>query len=271
MTTFFKGLWIVVLFIVLTVLTQIGGVLYLLHRGLAWRLKLSHFYKRLALFSGLYLAVCLFLIPLIAPQFGRVHLPVFDGSKMALQPANLLLCLANRHYVRPELKTISTKVAEQMAEQYPGLQLVYLDANFPFWNGFPLLPHRSHDDGEKLDLTFVYRYSNGDFLSKGPSFLGYGYCEAAKPEESNQVDICTKRGYWQYGLTERLAFGKKRNLSIDEKATIALIKAFAQEKGIGKIFIEPHLKQRWGLQNNSKIRFHGCPAVRHDDHIHLQL
>ncbi|MFT5619364.1 MAG: hypothetical protein ACI85I_002607, partial [Arenicella sp.] len=39
----------------------------------------------------------------------------------------------------------------------------------------------------------------------------------------------------------------------------------------GKVFIEPHLKTRLGLENYSKIRFHGCQAVRHDDHIHVQL
>ena len=37
-----------------------------------------------------------------------------------------------------------------------------------------------------------------------------------------------------------------------------------------KIFIEPHLKQRLGIKNQ-KVRFHGCGAVRHDDHIHLQI
>ena len=40
---------------------------------------------------------------------------------------------------------------------------------------------------------------------------------------------------------------------------------------IKKIFIEPHLKQRLGLQKENKIRFHGCGAVRYDDHKHVQL
>ena len=44
-----------------------------------------------------------------------------------------------------------------------------------------------------------------------------------------------------------------------------------QNKAIKKIFIEPHLKTRWGLKNYQKIRYHGCHAVRHDDHIHVQL
>ncbi len=33
---------------------------------------------------------------------------------------------------------------------------------------------------------------------------------------------------------------------------------------------KPHLKTRLKL-SSAKIRFHGCQAVRHDDHIHVQL
>lgn len=40
---------------------------------------------------------------------------------------------------------------------------------------------------------------------------------------------------------------------------------------VRKIFLEPHLKTRLKLSKYSKIRFHGCHSVRHDDHIHLQL
>ena len=39
---------------------------------------------------------------------------------------------------------------------------------------------------------------------------------------------------------------------------------------IGKDFIEPHLAKRLGA-TTSKIRFQGCKAARHDDHIHVQL
>ena len=56
----------------------------------------------------------------------------------------------------------------------------------------------------------------------------------------------------------------------DEERTKALVLLFAANQSIGKIFIEPHLKQRLHLTSN-KIRFHGCRAVRHDDHLHVQL
>ena len=37
-----------------------------------------------------------------------------------------------------------------------------------------------------------------------------------------------------------------------------------------KVFIEPHLRRRLGVES-SKLRFQGCRAARHDDHIHMQL
>jgi hypothetical protein len=36
------------------------------------------------------------------------------------------------------------------------------------------------------------------------------------------------------------------------------------------MIVQPHLKSRLKLKS-TKIRFHGCKAVRHDDHIHIQL
>ncbi|NNE79114.1 MAG: hypothetical protein HKN18_02480 [Silicimonas sp.] len=38
----------------------------------------------------------------------------------------------------------------------------------------------------------------------------------------------------------------------------------------GKIFLEPHLADRLGVAGD-KVRFQGCRAARHDDHIHIQL
>jgi murein endopeptidase len=64
---------------------------------------------------------------------------------------------------------------------------------------------------------------------------------------------------------------QNKNYIFDAKATKELILAFSKNPNIKKIFIEPHLKQRLGLQKEKKIRFHGCGAVRHDDHIHVQL
>ncbi len=40
--------------------------------------------------------------------------------------------------------------------------------------------------------------------------------------------------------------------------------------GVEKIFVEPHLAERLGVQADT-IRFQGCRAARHDDHIHMQV
>ena len=55
-----------------------------------------------------------------------------------------------------------------------------------------------------------------------------------------------------------------------KKGTKKLINSILKNQSLGKLFIEPHLKSRMSL-NDTRIRYHGCRAVRHDDHIHIQL
>ena len=77
--------------------------------------------------------------------------------------------------------------------------------------------------------------------------------------------------FWQYNLLQRIVPQKnKHRFEFDRKRTKRLVNLFAEQEEIGMIFIEPHLKARLGLSTN-KIRFHGCQAVRHDDHMHVQL
>jgi hypothetical protein len=37
------------------------------------------------------------------------------------------------------------------------------------------------------------------------------------------------------------------------------------------ILIEPHLERRPGLWGHPKLRFAGCQAARHDDHLHVDF
>lgn len=158
MLSFLKTILIVA---ILTVLTQIGGVIYLFYKPAGGFLKkkikppiYSLILRSITLF--LFLSVfSLFIIPPIAKQYGRVPLPLFATKQAPLKPANFLTVIANRHYVTPALKAAIIKTAQSIDGRYPGTQLIYLDANFPFWNEFPLLPHRSHDDGKKLDICFL--------------------------------------------------------------------------------------------------------------------
>ena len=53
--------------------------------------------------------------------------------------------------------------------------------------------------------------------------------------------------------------------------TKQMILLFTKEKSIEKMFIEPHPQTRLGLESETKISLHGCQAVRHDDHLHIQI
>lgn len=261
-----------VLFLILTVLTQVGGALYLLYQPIRWQIgrrvpgKWNALGYRLITFAAFYTIGTLLLVPPLARLNGRVPLPVF--SEAALKPANYFFVLTNRHYVKPALLEATLDVANKMDNS---VTLFYLDANFPFLDGFPLLPHRSHDDGGKLDLAFIYENPTTAKLFPGsPSWLGYGYLEAPKAGEHDQTALCTKQGYWQYSLLSRLILQDK-DVSFSASLNRQLLLRLSQHPTIRKIFLEPHLKTRLGLEGQGKIRFHGCAAVRHDDHIHIQL
>lgn len=48
------------------------------------------------------------------------------------------------------------------------------------------------------------------------------------------------------------------------------LRILSAEPRVMKIFVEPHLQRKLGAYD-AKIRFQGCRAARHDDHIHFQL
>ena len=271
-----KVISIILIVFFLTVLTQVGGVVYLISRvffkkinGFSTnRLKLS-FYK-LVLFLLIYTFSTFLLVPLIAKPFGRVPLPYTETNN--LQPLNFLTCFLNRNYVAIELREPVFRVANQMNSIYPGTTINYLDANFPFINNFPLFPHLSHNDGKKLDLSFCYNDAkSGQETNKCPSFIGYGIVEGPTANEMNTAASCAENGNWEYSLLSKIVSQKNKvNFSFNKDKTRSLVTLFASEKSIGKIFIEPHLKIRLGLTSN-KIKFQGCKSVRHDDHVHIQL
>lgn len=206
----------------------------------------------------------------MARPFGRVPLPITETNH--LQPLNKLTCILNRNYVRPELKQIAFEVAQQMDVKHPGTVINFLDGNFPFVNNFPLLPHLSHNDGKKLDLSFCYIDAKTGIPSNNcPSSIGYGVFEEPLPGEPNTAAFCSEKGYVQYSfLTKIVSQANRDDFSFDSYRTRDLVNLFAMKATIGKIFIEPHLTVRLKLTSD-KIRFHGCQAVRHDDHIHVQL
>ncbi len=259
---FIKFLGHLITFIFLTILTQVGGLIWILAVLLCKKWKL----KKRFVFPLLYLVFNLVLIPPIAKQLGRVKLPVY--SNKILKPKNIFYPLLFRNYVKPELKGVLEETALSLEKKFSEGELIYLDANFPFINGFPLLPHLSHNDGEKVDLSFFYLDENSHQTNKKPNFIGYGVFEHPKKGEINTTSYCKENGYWQYDYSKFLSFNVT-DLTFDKSTTKFVLEEILENPLTQKVFIEPHLKNRLNLTSN-KVRFHGCSAVRHDDHIHLQ-
>ncbi|MEO0338163.1 MAG: hypothetical protein AAF242_03020 [Bacteroidota bacterium] len=264
----------------LTLITQIGGVVYLLYLPIKRYLHKNYqaSWSRLALrwfsFSLLYLLITLFVVPPVASSLGRVPLPWLATKDHPLKAHNILVSpLLNRHYVKPELKAIALEIAQKMRAENSQLTLTYLDANFPFMDGFPLLPHLSHDDGRKLDLAFVYKnQKTGKVKKRGYGPIGYGRCDWPKKGESDYPALCREKGKWLYdGLALLQPQRKNGNIQTDPALNKTLINLLRREQMIHRIYLEPHLEMRWLGKNYDKIRPAGCHAVRHDDHIHIQI
>ena len=264
----------------LTLFTQTGGIIwlvclpvfFLINKKIKGKFKRRSF--KLLFFSALYLSAVFFWIPPLARwQCGRVPLPVYNNTKV--KPHNIFFyCLLNRHYVRPELKKLVEETADIMVEKFPGTVMVYLDANFPFFNGYPLQPHISHRDGKKLDIAFYWKNTHtGNNIEGTPSWYGYGASALPLPGEMNMQPLCRKKGNWYRNLLRYLAlpFFNSEKYILDTKATRELIRLLATDPRTGKILLEPHLKTRLRLDQYGNIRFQGCRAARHDDHLHLEI
>lgn len=249
-----------IVIILLTLLTQVGGVIYLLSI-LLFRKK--SWWKKGALFIVLYAATTFLIVPPLAKYLGRV--PV----KGVIH--NYAYVLANRNYVRPELNEVIESVESDLHNQFPDMELVILDANFPFFDGFPLLPHLSHIDGKKVDIAFVYQHKNGELTNEKPSRSGYGVFINPKAKEQNQNSDCKDAGHWQYDYSKYFSFGEgNENLEFALAPNKLILESIVTNDRIGKVFLEPYLKDRLGV-SDAKIRFQGCHSVRHDDHYHIQL
>ena len=238
------------LFFLLTVLTQIVG--------LAW--VASRLFKRpLWMFAVLYVSFSVASV-VVAPQFGRVALPCFDDGP--LQMRSHLFCVLSRHYVVPEMRSVALILADTVNNAFPGTVTSVLDGSFPFLDGFPLLPHLSHDDGKKLDLAFYYEDETGYLPGRTPSPFGYFAFEDGPTDCKTRLPTLRWDLKWLQPIWLQL--------DLDENRLRTALNALAADPRVGKILVEPHLVDRLGAQH-PKIRFQGCRAARHDDHIHFQL
>ncbi len=253
------------IFFILTIITQIGGIVYFVSLIVSKKWKKNLKFKTLIVFFVLYLLATFLIVPLIAPFFGREKVT----HSIKIKPTNYFTVLLNRNYVQPKLNHLLSQTEKDLIGT--NIEIHYLDANFPFFNNFPLLPHLSHHDGKKIDISLIYETKDGNISNKQKSVSGYGVFENPKSYEYNQIEKCLEKGFLQYDYPKYMTFGNINNeLVFSKKGTRKLITSILKNQSLGKLFIEPHLKSRMNLKNN-KIRYHGCQAVRHDDHIHLQL
>lgn len=262
------------LVVLLTLLTQIGGLAYLLALVCARRVSRTGpigGWAGPAMFIGLYVGLSL-LATVTAPLFGRTPLPCFVSEHAPLAMQSPVYCALNRHYVTPALKSVVEGLATHVDGEYPGAVTLALDAGFPFIDGFPLLPHLSHRDGLKLDLAFYYRGEAGDYLrGKTASPIGYWAFEDPSKKDSlpcsGRNDLMTLRWDmpWFRPFLRDYTFEAERT-----RTALEWLVAAGRDAGVSKVFIEPHLADALTVESDI-LRFQGCRAARHDDHIHFEI
>jgi hypothetical protein len=261
------------LFIALTALTQIGGLALLLGLAMGRAPAIRHaspWAQRAAVTlatMATYFAMTVLLVPPLAKAFGRVRLPcgTEDGPVVA---ATWLTCALNRGYVRPDALALLTALGDDVGRRFPGSRLTTLEANFPFIDGFPLPPHLSHRDGRKVDLAYFYRRVDGDAAIPhgSPSWLGYFIYEQPAP---GAPQPCAGRWTplrWNFDQLQP----QPPTWRLDDERTAWMLTWLKDNAQVSRIFIEPHLAQRLNVAGG-KVRFQGCRAARHDDHIHVEL
>ncbi|MGK0278627.1 MAG: hypothetical protein ACI9RU_001392 [Litorivivens sp.] len=263
------------IFLFLTLISQVGGLLVLIHYGafhlIKRRIKLTLKKKHIYILSVslFYLLGIMWLIPAIAAPFGREPLPWKSDN---IEASNLSTIILFRNYSVVGAQGILNEISQntRALSQNQGIKLVYLDANFPFFDGFPLLPHLSHDDRKKIDLAFLYS-RNGEYqAAQLPNLIGYGRFEPPQKGEIDQPDICLDKGFWQYSSLSFITRRWRTNIQADSYLNACLGISICSSQHIKRVFLEPHLVNRWKIKS-AKMKFHGFHAVRHDDHFHIEI
>ncbi|MBK1867748.1 hypothetical protein [Taklimakanibacter albus] len=267
------------LFVVLTALTQLGGLIFLASLALAWALRLAGSTRAMAVLAGIVLFLAgvplanLFVAPALATLNGRVALPCEMSAGTSYAALSPVYCALGRTYARAEVQAMLEAMGRDLGRDDPGLVVATLDANFPVLDGFPLPPHLSHDDGRRIDLAYFYTDAAGKPLPlAAPSFLGYwGFEEPPTPADA----ACTDKTRWltfRWDMDWFQAFVRK-DRRLDQERTAAMLRWLVEkgpEHGVTKILLEPHMVKRLGV-TSPLIRFQGCRAARHDDHIHVEV
>lgn len=196
-----------------------------------------------------------------APANGLVPLPC--GGDGPLRPVSRGYCLTRHNYVTPAARTALLAAAAQVAAEHPGAVVLYMDASWPQGTR-PMPPHLSHGDGREIDLAVFFQRPDGRTLPRPPSLSGYNAFEPPRREaERSCVGVA--------GPHRQPDPPAARPWRLDAARTADLIRALSAERRVRRIFIEPHLKRRLGFARDGKVRFAGCQAARHDDHLHVDF
>lgn len=251
-------------FTALTLLTQVGGIPYIVALG-SMRFIRPHTPLRrigtlIAATAAGYALLTAAIVPALAPLSGRMKIPCALTTTVS--------CALNRNYARPDLVGLTLRLNQALAARYPGSGVTVLDANFPFLDAFPLIPHLSHDDGNKVDLAFFYRdaSSGAPIPSGSPSPIGYFHFQQPHAGEAQPCAGRVTPLRWDFAWAQP----DQPAWQLDAERTQAMIQWWQAQPEVTRIFVEPYLAQRLGVAAG-KVRFQGCQAARHDDHVHVQI
>lgn len=273
----------IVLIGVLTVFTQLGGLFVwpFYTPILRFAAQQPTGARRVALaavaLAAVYLASSQTVGRAIGWCAGRTPLPLFATQAEPLGPRSLLLALAMRNYVVPDLRDVLIGASQRTAAEHPGTVVRYLDAAFPVPG--PLLPHLSHRDGRKVDIAFLYE-ANGTYVDATPSPFGYwGYVAPNGPTEraawAARAAQCEGVGYdvpvlgrvslrWDFEALQ----GTWPALTLDRPRTQRMLREVAADQRVKLILLEPTLHTALAAP---KLQANSCRVARHDDHAHVEL
>jgi hypothetical protein len=228
--------------------------------------------RRVLILISLLLAACVppppakpkSLVTPAAVSPGLVPLPCAETGP--LRPHTRGYCLTQRHYVREAPRAALLRAATALQARYPGTVIRYMEGSWPAGTR-PMPPHLSHGDGRQLDLALFYVDRRGRPLERAPTRSGYGAYEPPLKSGDRRCTGATKRARKIDAPDPRA----DRPWRLDEERSAALIRLLVADSRVRRVFVEPHLKTRLGLGTLSKVRFAGCQAARHDDHLHVDF
>lgn len=196
---------------------------------------------------------------------GLVSLPC-NGST-PLEPTRSRYCRLDRHFVTPSARDSLVGAARAMRQRHPRAVLRFMDASGPDGTK-PFPPHRSHGDGRQIDLALYYTDLSGRPLDTFPATDKWGGYWPAEPPRPGEMIACPEG---RSGSAEKPDPPPDRPWRLDDERTKDLIEILVADSRVRRILIEPHLERRLGLWGHPKLRFAGCQAARHDDHLHVDF